>query len=188
MISYLKGQIVHARPNFIILCVNGVGYKVFTNQEIDSKLSKEIEMFVYENIREDADDLYGFLTYEELELFERLISVNGVGPKAGLNIMSSANSDRIIQAILSDDLGFFTSISGIGKKVSAKIILDLKSKFSNDKTINVISQIEGADDLMEAMESLGYKKVEMQGLITKIPPDIDSLEEKVRWCLQRMSK
>lgn len=192
MISYLKGRAVLCKWGLIIIETGGVGYKVSVNPQIKIKnnivdTQEDIELYIYEHIREDADDLYGFLTYQELELFEKLISVNGVGPKAGLNIMSFAETDKILCAIISDDMSFFTAISGIGKKVAAKIILDLKSKISSDKSINVVGNFDEADDLMDAMQSLGYKKAEVQGLIRKIPAEVISTEEKVRWCLKNLS-
>lgn len=192
MISYLKGKAVLCKWGLIIIETGGVGYKVFVNPQIKIKnnivdTQEDIELYIYEHIREDADDFYGFLTYQELELFEKLISVNGVGPKASLNIMSSADSDKILSAIISDDMSFFTAISGIGKKVAAKIILELKSKISSDTSINVIGKIDEADDLMDALQSLGYKKSEIQGLISKIPSEITSVEERVRWCLKNVS-
>ena len=183
MISYLHGKVVLARWGLLIVDVNGIGYKVFVDPQIkiaeniiDS--GKNIELYIHQHLREDSSDLYGFLTFQELELFERLISVNGVGPKAGLNIMGAAPTDRIIKAI----------ISGIGKKVAAKIILDLKSKISADKSVSFIGQMDDSEDLISALESLGYKKAELQGLITQIPLEIKSTEEKVRWCLKNISK
>jgi Holliday junction DNA helicase RuvA len=193
MISYLKGKVVLFKFNILILDVNSVGYKIMVNPAIDlphniTQNNAEIELFTHQHIREDSSDLYGFLSYKELELFELLISVNGVGPKAGLNIMNSSTPERIIQAISSDDLAFFTSISGIGKKVSAKIILDLKSKISGDKSVSGILKTDEADDVAEALITLGYKKAELQGIIQKIPADLTSLEKKVTWCLKNLAK
>lgn len=192
MISYLKGRAVLFKYGLIIIETGGVGYKVFVNPQIKIKnnivdTQENIELYIYEHIREDADDFYGFLTYQELELFEKLISVNGVGPKAGLNIMSHAESDKILYAIMNDDMAFFTAISGVGKKVAAKIILDLKSKISSDKSINIIGKMDESNDLIDALESLGYKKSEIQDLVGKIPPEIILTEEKVRWCLRSLS-
>lgn len=191
MISYLKGRIILSRIGFVVLDVNGTGYKVFVNTQAERAFNaggEKIELFIYECIREDSDDLYGFLTYQELELFEKLISVNGVGPKAALNIMSSSKPDQIIKAIVSDDISFFIAISGIGKKVAAKIILELKSKVSADKSISIIGKMDDSDDLISALEALGYKKTEFQSLMQKIPAEVISLEEKVRWCLKNISK
>lgn len=192
MIAYLKGKVVLFKWGLVILDVGGVGYKVAVNPQINIPnnivdTGESVELFVHEQIREDTDDLYGFLSYQELELFEKLISVNGVGPKAGLAIMSAAKCEKIIRSILSDDLSFFTSISGIGKKVAAKIILDLKSKLSGDKTIS-LSNLDGQNDVLDALESLGYKKSELTSILGQIPTDLTTSEEKVRWSLQQLNK
>ncbi len=194
MISFLRGKIILEKPGFVVLDVGGVGYKVFTDLKVqisNLKIKEEsgiIELFIYENIREDADDFYGFRTFEELELFEKLISVNGVGPKAGMLIMASASSDRIIASIVNEDLGFFTAISGIGKKVAAKIILDLKSKISGMDGSGVIGQTIEADEVVEALESLGYKRAEIVKMIPKVPAEIGDSEGKIRWLLKNLSK
>lgn len=193
MISYLKGKVVLARWGVLIVDAGGVGYKVFVDPQIKISANivgakEDIELFVHQHLREDASDLYGFLSYQELELFEKLISVNGVGPKAAINIMAAADSGRIVKAIISDDLGFFTAISGIGKKVAAKIILELKSKISADKSINVIGQLDDSNDLFAALEALGYKRNELQGVITQIPAEIIDTEAKVRFCLKKLAK
>lgn len=193
MISYLKGKVVLVHWGFLIVSVGGVGYKIFVDPQIKIApniidTQADIELFTYNHIREDVSDLYGFLSYQELELFEKLISVNGVGPKAGLNIMASAPIDRIIKAITSDDMSFFMAISGIGKKVAAKIILELKSKISTDKSINIIGKMDDSNDLEDTLEALGYKKSEISGLITNIPVELVKIEDKVKWCLKQLAK
>lgn len=193
MISFLRGKVKLARFGLIILDVNGVGYKVVVNPQIaipenivDSQ--KDVELFIHEHIREDADDLYGFLEYQELELFQRLISVNGVGPKAALNIMSAAESGKIISAIQNEDMTFFTSISGIGKKAAAKIILDLKAKISGIEAGNIISLSHDADDVSDALVSLGYKRPDIAKMIIQIPESEKTSEAKIKWLLKHMGK
>ncbi|MCX6808388.1 MAG: Holliday junction branch migration protein RuvA [Candidatus Berkelbacteria bacterium] len=192
MIAYLRGKVVLFRFGFLILDVNGVGYRVNTDPQIAIApnivdTQAEIELFVHQHIREDSSDLYGFLIFQELELFELLITVSGVGPKAGLAIMASGKTDQIVKAILTDNMGFFTAISGIGKKVSAKIILELKSKLSSDKSINILSGDENSD-LSDTLESLGYKRSEISLFINKIPDEIVSIEDKIKWCLKNLSR
>jgi Holliday junction DNA helicase RuvA len=121
-------------------------------------------------------------------MFERLISVSGVGPKAGLNIMAVADIKNIYAAIEGSDLSFFTSISGIGKKVATKIILELKSKLSESDNFDIISGNESSGDVLDAMLSLGYKKSETSEYLTKIPSDIVTSEEKIRWLLKNIKK
>lgn len=188
MISYLSGKIIASRTGFLIVKTDGVGYGINVSPLLVKKNGEEYELFIHEHIREDCHDLYGFSAFDELELFEKLISVNGVGPKAGLNIMSSGSPEKITSAIISDNLGFFTSISGIGKKVAAKIILELKSKISGDREVNILSGDAESEDLVDSLTQLGYKKPEISAVMTKMPEGLNSIEEKLRWCLKHLAK
>ncbi len=188
MISYLKGGIIISRPGFIIIDVAGVGYKVAVSPQVDFLESmKKYELFIHHHIKEDASDLYGFLKFEELELFEKLLSVNGVGPKVAMTIVSIAPAEKIIDAIISEDSNFFQSAPGVGKKVAIKIILDLKSKISN---LKYSGNIGGGQhqDIYDGLEMLGYKKQEIDKIIGKLPAELKSSEEKIRWCLRNLSK
>lgn len=188
MIAYLNGKIVVSRQNYLILNVGGVGYKIFSNLSNLVNQDNPIELFIYEHIREDINDLYGFGTIDELEIFQKLILVNGVGPKAGMAIMTMANPERISHAIIAEDVSFFQAIPGIGKKVAAKIILDLKSKISDLESGDIFGHLFESDDVANALATLGYKNSEIAGLITKIPSNIKTSEEKIRWCLRHISK
>lgn len=189
MISYLSGKIILQKPAFLILDVSGVGYKIFTPGNVGNiEENKELALFIHENIREDCDDFYGFKTFSELELFQKLIGVNGVGPKAGMAILSGNSEDKIISAILSDDISFFQAVPGIGKKVAAKIILDLKSKISNLGGESVIGKMDESDEVVEALLSLGYKKQEIIQSMTKIPVNFTTTEEKIHWFLKNNKK
>jgi len=186
MISYLKGRIILSNDNSLILETGGIGYKIFLTKQYNADGEKSF--YIHEVIREDMHDLYGFEKYEELLLFEKLISVNGVGPKAGMAIMSSASSEKIISAIISEDLTFFYTISGIGKKAAAKIILDLKPKISGLEGGGVIGKMDQSDEVVDALCSLGYKKAELGRVISSIPENLKTSEEKVRWCLSNLAK
>lgn len=188
MISYLKGKVKISRPGFIILDVSGVGYKVAVSPQISFIEDKsEYDLFIHHHIKEDASDLYGFEKFEELELFEKLLSVNGVGPKAAMTIISMAPAEKIIEAIISEDSSFFQSAPGVGKKVAIKIILDLKSKISNQKYTGNIGGGQH-QDIYDGLEMLGYKKQEIDKIIGKIPAELKSSEEKIRWCLKNLAK
>lgn len=186
MIAFLSGKLILEKSGFIIIDVNGIGYKVQTTAKIDD--DKKCELFIHEHIREDCDDLYGFKTYEELMLFGKLISVSGVGPKAGLSIMASATSEQIVSAIGSEDVSFFLAVSGIGKKVAAKIIIDLKSKLSDISGSSVFGKMNDSDEVVEALASLGYKRHEVTKHLHSVPAEIKTSEEKIRWILQHSSK
>jgi len=188
MISYLKGKAIISRPGFVIIETAGVGYAVSIPPQVNFIDDlKEYELFIHHHIKEDASDLYGFEKFDELELFEKLLSVNGVGPKAAMTIISMAPAEKITDAIISEDSKFFESAPGIGKKVAVKIILDLKSKISNLKYTGNIGG--GAhQDVYDGLETLGYKKIEIDKIIGKIPPEIKSSEEKIRWMLKNLAK
>lgn len=193
MIAYLKGKIIHSRFGQLIVEAGGVGYRISVDPQIKVpencvEMKYEVELYIHEHIREDCYDLYGFLTYGELEMFERLISVSGVGPKAGINIMATADTKKIYSAIENSDLSFFTSISGIGKKVAAKIILELKSKLSDQDNFDIISGNESSGDVLEAMATLGYKKSEISKYLAKIPEEVTGTEEKIKWLLKNLKK
>ncbi len=187
MISYLKGKVVVSKTGILILETGGVGYKIAISPDIVLKNGEMTEFFIYEQIREDCDDLYGFKKYEDLELFEKLISVNGIGPKAAMNIMNMGNAEKIISSIANEDVTFFVSVPGIGKKAATKIILDLKSKITSDKSLNVLSHASDSEDLLDALASLGYKKIEVANLVSKIPTEIKNVEDKITWCLRNMN-
>jgi len=188
MISYLSGKIVLERPTFIIIDVNGVGYKVAIIPKIDLEVGQNIKVYTHQHIREDSSDLYGFESYEELELFDKLLSVNGVGPKAAMTIMSVAPVERIIEAITTEDSSFFLSTPGIGKKVSIKIIVDLKSKISGLKLSGAITSGRIKQEVIDGLSILGYKKAEIDKVISKLPEEIKDSEGQIRWCLKNLSK
>ena len=187
MIAYLSGKIILSTPTFTILETScGVGYKVMTNSAPEKGQKKEF--FIFEHIREDADDLFGFETYPEIELFQKLISVNGVGPKAGMAILSAGACPQIISAISCDNVAYFLAVPGIGKKVAAKIILELKSKITGLKDAGLGVLDSSSEDIMEALNSLGYKSHEILQVLTEIPPECQKTEDKITWCLKNMKK
>lgn len=182
----MSGKIVVSKPGFIILNTGSVGYKIFVNN-IEAN-NEKCELFIHQHLREDADDLYGFKNFPELEIFEKLISVNGVGPKVAMAIMTISASEKIIEAIISENISFFQAIPGIGKKVAAKIILDLKSKVSNLSGENIIAKINSEDDVSDALISLGFKKQEISKVLAHVPAKIKNSEEKINWCLRNITK
>ena len=185
MLGHLKGRIEEIRLDHIYIDVNNVGYKVFIplGQKGHFIKGKTTKLYIFENIKEDRHDLYGFLKLMELELFEKLISVNGVGPKAGMNIMSVSSYKN---AISNEDVTFFTAIPGIGKKVASKIILDLKSKITGLEADDVISSSNDAEDLIDALVSLNYNKQDIVRFIPKIPEKITDTQDKIRWLLKNI--
>lgn len=168
MIGYLEGEIKHADKGRVILFANGIGFTVFVPTSISFLQKDKVSLYIHTHLREDNLSLYGFSSARDLDLFELLISVSGVGPKIGLTIFSVTNHENIIKAIESSNLAFFTSISGVGKKTGQKIILELKSKISKGD-INM-NNLEGSSELVDSLVSLGFQKQE----ISKVLANIDS--------------
>ena len=187
MIAYLSGKVVLSRPGYVILDTGGVGYKVFVSNTDAADIDR-VSLYIYEHIREESDDLFGFKDYENLEMFVKLISVNGIGPKVAMTIMTVAKSEKIIEAIISENIAFFQAIPGIGKKVAAKIILELKSKISSLEGSGVVGHMDDDDEAADALMSLGYKKGEADKMLAKLPTGLKTAEDKIRWCLKNVTK
>lgn len=183
MISYLRGKIEYQATNWIILDVSGVGYKVFSSntQHVTCNIGENGEFWIHHHIREDRQDLYGFKSIEELEMFELLLSVNGVGPKMAMVILSRTSLEKLKEAVSKGDISLLTAISRLGKKLASKIIIELKNKLA-PKSDMILT--EESQELVEALESLGYKKSEVQEFISKIPNDLKTIQDKIKWVLK----
>lgn len=184
MISYIKGRVIFNSGNYIVIENSGIGYKVFVNSE-GFKLNSETEVFTYHHVKEDASDLYGFAKSEDLKIFEVLISVSGVGPKVGQLIVDNLGREKIIESVKSSDLTAFKSIPGVGTKVAAKIIVELKSKVTSDKLINI--DFEENNEVVDALLALGMSKDECIPYLKDIPSELD-LQEKVKFVLKQIAK
>jgi Holliday junction DNA helicase RuvA len=184
MIAYLKGKAVYHGANYLVVETGGIGYKVFVGPDTAGK--KEVQLFIYHYIREDTDTLYGFETKDELEIFELLLSVSGVGPKAALAIISGLGANKIISAIGRGDATLFKTISGIGGKVAAKIIVELKNKVEGGTLTT--SLLPEEDETVEALTSLGYKMHEIIPYLKDIPESATTTQEKIKFVLKNVGK
>lgn len=183
MIAYLKGKIVLRRRNFVVIETGGVGYKVFVPDDFPATGTGEV--YVFHNIREDTSDLYGFPSPELLGVFEMLVSVNGVGPKVAMNLVSNLGPKAIVGAISNNDPSIFKTVAGVGTKVAAKIVVELKSKVNGGGSSDILPQ---EDETVEALLSLGYKKSEIYPIIQMIPPEIVDVRQKIRFVLKNVGK
>src|SRR3989339_2 len=162
MIGSIKGKIILKTNKFLIVETAGVGYKVNVSPDMLSKLKKineDILLWIHTHVREDILDLYGFLDRQELEFFEMLINVSGIGPKGALSILGIASIETLKKAIGTGDTSYLTKISGIGKKTAEKIIIELRDKVGKEKEG---SSLQGELDAMEALKSLGYSQSEVR--------------------------
>jgi Holliday junction DNA helicase RuvA len=186
MISHLKGTIISQDLKSVVLDVSGVGYKVFTNTALlDKSKKKEEEFWTYLAVRETALDLYGFKTKDELEFFELLLTVSGIGPKSAMAILSVATLQNLRHAISSGDTSHLTKVSGVGKKNAEKIVIELKDKLSGF-VMESGHSISGDLDALEALKSLGYPEREVREALKKVSDTTDT-GEKVKKALKLLS-
>lgn len=146
MIGYIKGYIQYIGKGYIVINVNNLGYKVeVTERTIDSLIkNSEIELYIYPESSERSSRLFGFLDQKSLNLFELLLTVNGIGPKGALNILSNANTDELSVAIDKGDINFLSSIPSLGKKMAGRMILDLKGKIDLSQSGSIWSSVRSA--------------------------------------------
>lgn len=167
MIGYLRGNLVASKNNEVWMDVSGVGYRVKTNVKFQISSGKEAELFIHTAVREDAITLYGFLTMADLELFEMLIEVSGVGPKTAMEIVGAAKGEEIEAAIRNADVHFFSGIKGIGKKSAQRIIIDLKNKIGSLREMDLAGEDED-DTVFMALKQFGFKAGDIQNVMKKM--------------------
>ena len=183
MISALEGTIELAGERSAMLkTASGITYRVFMSAETLKKIPKKsetIKLWTHLYQREDTQELYGFLHFAELEFFETLIQISGIGPKSGLGIMAVASLDTLKQAIASGDTSYLTKVSGIGKKTAEKIVIELRDKVGDMEG----HSLQGELDALEALKSLGYSQNEAREALKTLPADLDT-NSKVREALK----
>ena len=184
MIAFLKGHIEEKKPDSVLLDVQGVGYKVeVSSQTLDQLASagSEIKLLIYHHITDSDQRLFGFFTADEKGLFEKLITVKGVGPKLGLTILSGLPASNLISAITQSDAAALSRVPGIGKKTAERIILELKEKLSELAGINSGTQVNGSqkgemNEAIQALEALGFKTREAEQAVMKVLKNSEDLE------------
>ena len=199
MISYIRGELCDIEEQKAIVDVNGVGYGIYMPQQALSLLppmGQQVKIHTYLNIREDAMQLFGFLTKEDLNL---LIGVNGIGPKAGLNILSCLSPDELRFAVLSGDAKAISATPGIGKKTAEKLILELKDKLNIEDMLEHAAHGGDSEDLasgtdtasntmqaeaVQALTALGYGSAESLRAVKKSSPECSSVEDILKEALK----
>ena len=202
MISYIRGELCDIEEQKAIVDVNGVGYGIYMPQQALSLLppmGQQVKIHTYLNIREVAMQLFGFLTKEDLNVFRLLIGVNGIGPKAGLNILSCLSPDELRFAVLSGDAKAISATPGIGKKTAEKLILELKDKLNIEDMLEHAAHGGDSEDLasgtdtasntmqaeaVQALTALGYGSAESLRAVKKSSPECSSVEDILKEALK----
>ena len=201
MFYYVSGTVAHIEPYLAVIDCGGVGYACRTTTYTLSQIKKgdKAKLFTFLNVREDAMELYGFFSSEELKLFQQLISVSGVGPKAALAILSTNNPANLALSLLTGDDRALTAAAGVGKKIAQRVILELKDKLAKGQTITsggetvtgpavtIIPQNK-ASEAAAALAVLGYSQAEINVALKGIDLESLTLEQIIRSALKNMMK
>ena len=200
MFYYLNGTVAHLGPYLAVIDCGGVGYACRTTNTTQAqlKIGEKGKLYTYLNVREDAMDLYGFATQEELNLFELLLSVSGVGPKAALSILSASTPANLALSIITGDEKALTCAPGIGKKIAQRVILELKDKLAKGQTISGGEAYGGTgvtvipenklSEATAALAVLGYSQGEIGAALKGIDLDSLTLEQIIKEALKKMMK
>jgi Holliday junction DNA helicase RuvA len=193
MIGYLSGTIKAVRKNYVVLLAGEVGYKVFVIPQISlsAEPNQKLALFIHTHVREDQLSLFGFSTLPELDFFELLITVSGVGPKLGMSIMSLADLEMIKSGIVNEDPTVFTKVSGVGQKTSERLIVELKGKITDDlggkeEGLRGLSQTHA--DVIDVLLALGYSRTEARQALAEVPREVTNSQDKIREALRSLAK
>lgn len=190
MIGSLKGIVEYREDPYVIIDVQGVGYRVLLPTSVLATLThtgQEIKVFTYTHVREDALELFGFANPQDLRMFEYLISVSGVGCKTAMGVFSVGNRSEIIRAISGNDVGFFTSVPRLGKKNAQKIIIELKNKIGEGEDLD-LGASSGNDEVVAALRGFGFSTKEAESAVRGIKDPTMSTQDKIRLALKNLGK
>lgn len=192
MISYIRGELAAFEEDKVIVDVGGIGYGIYMPAQAMGMLpaaGNEVKIHTYLNVKEDAMQLFGFLTRDDLEVFKLVIGVNGIGPKGGLSILSQLTPDDLRFAVMANDVKAIQAAPGIGKKTAEKLILELKDKLSIEDVLNrdeqtdtIVSQTTGQEvqsDAVQALVALGYGSTEALRAVKKVEMEKEATAEDI---------
>lgn len=196
MIGYIKGKVLSAVDNVVLLENNGIGYEITCSNAVFQKLSadKQGEVYTYLAVREDGVSLYGFISLEEKNMFLKLITVSGVGPKMGITVLSSIDISSLATMIATSDVKGLSKIKGLGKKTAERIILELREKVEasyhqdGDKLETIsVEQTKEDEDAIIALMSLGFTKAECVRAIKEAKENgVKTIEQLIAYCIKNI--
>lgn len=199
MISYIKGTLERRAESYIIIETGGIGFQIFVSPATLAKLPRageEAKIYTYFSVKEDGMSLYGFASPEEQEMFDRLLTVSGVGPKGALGFLSQLTPQEIVLAILSEDVKTLSKAPGIGRKTAQRVILELKDKCRTEEALSMGEKLEsfvettaegGAKfEAIDAMTALGYSRSEAAKAVNAVAAEGMSTEDILKAALKKM--
>ena len=184
MIAFIKGKVYAYDHDSVILDHDGIGFRIYMPNTMSLVLHEEILVYTYQHYREDGQELYGFPSLEEHDLFLKLISVKGIGPKSAMNMLSKADANDIVKAIENEDVAALKALPGIGAKAANQIILDLKGKLVQETQDDVNPSL---NDAMEALKALGYKQSEINRIVKQLKKEELTTDGYIRKALALLS-
>lgn len=202
MYAYINGELVEKSSNNVVIDVMGVGYKIFMSENsinIIGELGNKVKVYTHYHVREDDISLYGFLSNEELRMFELLLQVSGIGAKSAITMLSNISPSAFALAVLSNDVDSLKKIPGIGPKSAQRIILELQDKLKKEQTEVMVQQgkqevekevnlSKNVDEAMQALQILGYNKKEIEKAFEKIANTDVSVEELIKKGLSLLAR
>ena len=191
MIYSFSGKLTAKKSQFVVLEANGVGFKIFVSNKTLlhlPKIGSRLKLFCHTHIRQDGIEIYGFLTEKELEIFDLLNSISGVGPKIALRILGAVKIEKFLAAVGAGKTELLTKISQVGKKTAQRIVLELAGKIESWKNEEALLLAETDIDIETALKNLGYGKNEVSEAIRHISPKIKKIEERLKIALKFLAK
>jgi Holliday junction DNA helicase RuvA len=199
VIAYLEGLIKSRAADHVVVLVNGVGYQIFVTPASIAQLpaahDAKIQFHIHTHVREDQLTLYGFLTAHELQIFQRLLNVQGIGPKLALTVLAGLAPQDFVSAVVNDDLVRLNAIPGIGKKTAERIVLDLKDRLIKDGMVTLPAIAGSAtpsgikNDVVSALLNLGYNRPDAERVVARLKPKDDaSISQLVKDALKEISR
>ncbi len=192
MFHYIEGELSEGEGGFAVVDAGGVGYKIYTSEASREKAGKAggiVRFYTYLHVREEAMDLYGFISRFELTLFKKLIGVSGVGPKTGIAILNVAGAEELAAAINGGKPELLTRVSGIGKRTAERVVLELKDKIEPPAGDVVgIERMESEQTIIETLTSLGYTRGEAREALEKVNKETTEFEERLKEALKGLGR
>lgn len=196
MYAYIYGTVEELDLNGVVIDNNGIGYYIQCPSSVVNTLTigQNTKIFTYQHVREDAITLYGFVSKEDRTMFLRLISVSGIGPKIGLQVLSSLSASDLAVILVGGDANALTKVPGIGKKTAQRIILELREKVDNDELVNATVQRGSApqssmiSDAIYALAALGYSSQEASKAVEAVAADCNNTESIIRAVLKSLDR